>query len=270
MWSNRVLWGRIHERNGSNSSPPEQDSPDSCPAVSVHVKGETSGSARHEGERLSHVRVLLADDHDVVRSGLRAILHAHGKFEVCGEASDGREAVDLAASLKPDVVVIDVNMPVLNGVEAARKIIATLPRVEVLFLTANHSEEVARAALLAGARGFMVKTDAARELISAIETVSAHRPYLTSAVSDLVLAGFLGREQGAPKETAGARGALTQREREVLQLVAEGRSNKEIATALSIGVKTVETHRANVMTKLELHTVADLVRYAIRNGIIVA
>jgi DNA-binding NarL/FixJ family response regulator len=219
---------------------------------------------------LNHIRVLLADDHDVVRTGIRAILQAHAKFEICGEAGDGREAVELAEKLKPDVVVIDVNMPILNGVEAARKIIAALPRVEVLFLTANHSEDVARSALLAGARGYVVKTDAARELVAAVESVSAHRPYLTASVSNLVLSGFLGRARGAPTGATDGGASLTQREREVLQLIAEGRSNKEVATALGIGIKTVETHRANVMAKLGLQSVADLVRYAIRNGIIAA
>lgn len=219
---------------------------------------------------MSKVRVLLADDHDVVRSGLRAMLGGNAAFEVCGEASDGREAVELAGKLKPDVVVIDINMPVLNGVDAARQIIAALPRVEVLFLTSNESEKVARQALLAGARGYVVKTDAARDLIAAVESVSAHRPYFTSSVSDLVLAGFLNQERGTPRGAKIAGADLTQREREVLQLIAEGRSNKEVANTLGIGLKTVETHRANVMAKLDLHSVADLVRYAIRNGIIVA
>jgi DNA-binding NarL/FixJ family response regulator len=219
---------------------------------------------------LSKVRVLLADDHDVVRTGIRALLQAHPRYEVCGEAMDGRDAVDQATQLKPDVVVIDVNMPVLNGLDAARQIIAALPRVEVLFLTANESEKVARDALLSGARGYIVKTDATRELVTALESVSSHRPYFTSAVSRLVLTGFLDRERGSPKETAVPGEQLTAREREVLQLIAEGRSNKEVASALGIGIKTVETHRANVMSKLDLHSIADLVRYAIRNGVISA
>ena len=142
--------------------------------------------------------------------------------------------------------------------------------MEVLFLTSNESEKVARQALLAGARGYVVKTDAARDLIAAVESVSAHRPYFTSSVSDLVLAGFLNQERGTPRGAKIAGADLTQREREVLQLIAEGRSNKEVANTLGIGLKTVETHRANVMAKLDLHSVADLVRYAIRNGIIVA
>ena len=217
---------------------------------------------------MTKVRLLLADDHEVVRMGLRSIALGHPSFEVCGEASDGRTAVSEALRLKPDVVVLDVTLPVLNGLEATRQILKALPRTEVLVLTVLDSENIVHQALQAGARGYVLKSDASEHLLAALGNVSAHKPYFTSSVSELVLAGYLRHDQRPASNEA--RTHLTQREREVLQLLAEGRGNKNVAAELKIGLKTVETHRANIMNKLALHSVADLVRYAIRNGIVAA
>jgi DNA-binding NarL/FixJ family response regulator len=214
---------------------------------------------------LSKARVLIADDHEVVRKGLRSLLEVEGGLQVVAEAADGREAVEKALAEKPDVVVLDIGMPQMSGLEATRQIVKALSRTEVLILTVYESEELIREVLRAGARGYVLKTDAGRLLLSAVESVSAHKPFFTSRVSELVLAGFLsgeGRNEAAEP--------LTPREREVLRLLAQGRSNKEAAAALGIGLKTVETHRMNLMAKLDLHSVVDLVRYAIRNGIIAA
>jgi DNA-binding NarL/FixJ family response regulator len=217
---------------------------------------------------MNRVRIVIADDHEVVRKGLRSLLEGREGLEIVGEASNGREAVDKATVLKPDVVVLDIGMPELNGLEATRQIVKASPRTEVLVLTVYETEEVIREVLRAGARGYVLKSDAGRLLLSAIEAVSNHKPFFTSRVSELVLAGFLSGDAKPESESAGQ--PLTPREREVLQLLAEGRTNKEVAAALGIGLKTVETHRMNLMSKLGLHSVVDLVRYAIRNGIVAA
>jgi DNA-binding NarL/FixJ family response regulator len=217
---------------------------------------------------LSTVRIVIADDHEVVRKGLRSLLEDQPDLEIVGEASNGREAVDKVTVLKPDVVVLDIGMPELNGLEATRQIVKATPRTEVLILTVFETEEVIREVLRAGARGYVLKSDAGRLLVSAIEAVSAHKPFFTSRVSELVLAGFLSGESRPENDSSGL--PLTPREREVLQLLAEGKTNKEVAAALGIGLKTVETHRMNLMSKLGLHSVVDLVRYAIRNGIVAA
>ena len=219
---------------------------------------------------MQRTRILIADDHEVVRKGLRALLESEPNLEVVGEASNGREAVDRAIATKADVVVLDVGMPELNGLEATRRIVKASPRTEVLILTVYETEEVIRQVLRAGARGYVLKSDAGRLLLSAVEAVSAHKPFFTSRVSELVLAGFLSGESVNPAEETPAGTPLTPREREVLQLLAEGKTNKEVAAALGIGLKTVETHRMNLMAKLGLHSVVDLVRYAIRNGIVAA
>lgn len=211
------------------------------------------------------VRILVADDHEVVRQGLRRLLEAQPGWETCGEASTGREAVELAKRLKPDVVVLDFSMPGLNGTEAARQIIKALPRTEVLMLSMHSSEPLVRGALEAGARGYVLKSDASRDLVSGVHAMVAHKPFLSPGVSGIVLDRYL---RSAGEEFP--RDLLTAREREILKLLAEGKSNKEVAAALEISVKTVEAHRANLMHKLNLSSLSDLVHYAIRNQIVEA
>ena len=219
---------------------------------------------------MNPVQILIADDHEVVRKGLKSLLESEPGLEVVGEASNGREAVEKTIAARPDVVVLDIGMPELNGLEATRRIVRSAPRTEVLILTVYETEEVIREVLRAGARGYVLKSDAGRLLLSAVEAVSSHKPFFTSRVSELVLAGFLSGDQARSEGTEPPGTPLTPREREVLQLLAEGRTNKEVAAALGIGLKTVETHRMNLMAKLGLHSVVDLVRYAIRNGIVAA
>jgi DNA-binding NarL/FixJ family response regulator len=210
-------------------------------------------------------KVLLVDDHEIVRTGLRTILEKGGSFEVAGEAENGREAVKLVDKLKPDVVVMDISMPELNGLDAVRQIVKEAPGTEVLVLTMHDSEELIRETLEAGARGYLLKSDAARQLVPAVEALGRHKPYFTPKASQVVLDGFLlgdRRPKGGPSRN------LTTREREILQLLGEGKSNKEVAAALHISVKTAETHRANIMRKIDAHSVSELVRYAVRNHII--
>lgn len=216
----------------------------------------------------SMVSILLADDHDVVRLGLRDMLNAHEGWVVCGEARDGREAVRLAASLKPDVVVLDLYMPEMNGLEAARQIRHELPRTEVLIFTMHETEQIIREVLAAGARGYVLKSDAGRLLISAVEALSHHKPFFTAKVSETLLDTYL-NSTAKPDETS-VYSTLTAREREIVQMLAEGKSNKEIGDRLSISVKTVETHRANVMRKLGINSIVELVHYAIRNELVEA
>lgn len=213
------------------------------------------------------IRILIADDHAVVRRGLRAILEGQPGWEICGEAATGREAVDKTKLLKPNVVVMDISMPELNGLEATRQIRAAVPDCEVLVLTIHGSERLQRAVLAAGARGYLLKSDAEQDLVRAVEQLSKHKPFLTATVSELVLEGFLKGESNASAAPV-AQARLTGREREIVQLLGEGKSNKEIAATLGISVKTVETHRANVMRKLKLRTLSDLIHYAIRNRIV--
>lgn len=211
-------------------------------------------------------RILLADDHDVVRAGLREMLNAREGWEVCGEAANGRAAVELALRLKPDVAVLDLTMPELNGLEATRQIRKELPQTEVLIFTMHETEQLIREVLAAGARGYVLKSDAGRHLISAIDALAHHKPFFTAAVSEALLDAYL---KTASKQADGsAFGLLTDREREIVQLLAEGKSNKEVATALSISVKTVETHRATVMRKLGINSIVELVHYAVRNHLI--
>lgn len=215
------------------------------------------------------MQILIADDHELVRNGLRTVLENQPGWKVCGEAVNGRQAVELAKKLRPDVIVMDVTMPELNGLEATRQICKALPKAEVLILTMHESEQLVSEVLAAGARGYILKADTSRLLVSAIESLSRHNPFFTGKVSVVVLGGYLkpgGSTKGADQILAG----LTAREREIVQLLAEGRSNKEVAVTLGISVKTVDAHRANVMHKLNLHSVTDLVRYAVRNQIIAA
>ncbi len=213
-------------------------------------------------------RILVADDHEVVRKGLCALLQAQPDWEVCGEAADGREAVEKAQQLKPHVVILDIGMPVLNGLEATRQMLRANPQAKILILTLHDSDQVVRDVLQAGARGFLLKSDAARDLVAAVEALKQEKTYFTSKVSAMVLEGYLKGGGIAPTLPSLSRNRLTPREREIVQLLAEGHSTKEVAVALNLSVKTAETHRSNIMRKLQLHSVSDLVLYAVRNNIV--
>jgi DNA-binding NarL/FixJ family response regulator len=206
-------------------------------------------------------RILIADDHDVVRSGVRAILEAQTGWEVVGEAENGKDAVDQALATRPDVVVLDYALPVLNGIEATHQIRARVPGAEVLIFTMHDTATLVREVLEAGAKGFLLKSDARKFLIAAVECLAAHKPFFTGKVSETLLETYLAK--GTATESV-----LTSREKSVVQLIAEGQTNKEIADILSIGLKTVETHRASALRKLNLDTTAALIRYAIRNKIV--
>jgi two-component system response regulator NreC len=208
------------------------------------------------------LRALLADDHLIVRQGLRAILEKAG-IEVVGEAGDGMEAVRLAAELRPQVAVLDLAMPMLNGLDAARELLRDSPETSIILLTMHTEEQYILAALQAGVKGYVVKTQAAADLVQAVEQVCGGDLYLSAGVSQVVTQAYL-------KKTEPINEPLTQRERQVLQLVAEGNTTKEIARKLEISVKTAESHRTRVMDKLDIHDVAGLVRYAIRRGLIQA
>lgn len=211
-------------------------------------------------------RFLLVDDHEVVRRGLRSIVEGYAGWEVCGEAADGRTAVELARTLAPDIVVMDLSMPQLNGFEAARRMLARTRRLPIVILSMHESEQVVREVLAVGVRGYVLKSDAGRELVTAVEALLRGETFFSSPV-----AARVHRLEGAsrPGRLPTRRvGPLTTREREILQLLAEGKTNKEVGIALEISVKTAETHRARIMRKLAIDSVADLVRYAIRNGII--
>jgi DNA-binding NarL/FixJ family response regulator len=213
-------------------------------------------------------RVLIADDHELVRRAVRQLIESEPGLEVCGEAANGREAVRQTAGLQPDLVVLDIGMPELNGLEAIRQIKHEQPRTEVLVLTLHESEQLVHDVLAAGARGFVLKSDAADRLLAAARALLGGDAYLTPRVETMVLAGYLGHERRGTASPAPA--ALTAREREIVQMLAEGHSNKQVAATLCVSQKTVETHRANIMRKLDLHSLAELVHYAIRNGIVVA
>ena len=217
---------------------------------------------------MTSLRILIVDDHAVVRRGVRSLLESQPGWEVSGEATTGREAVDLARRLQPDVIVMDLSLPELNGLDATRQILKESPRSEILVLTMHHSEELARDALQAGARGYVLKSDADQSLIAAVESLRQHKPFLTSAVTEFVLDEYTRRAD--THDDGGGHTAVTAREREIIQLVAEGKSNRETALTLSVSVKTIEAHRANIMRKLRFRSVSDLVRYAIRNKIVQA
>jgi DNA-binding NarL/FixJ family response regulator len=215
------------------------------------------------------LRILIADDHDVARRGIRALLESHPGWQVCGEAKDGRETVELATALKPDLILLDIGMPNLNGLEATRQILAESPKAMILILTMHDTDQVVRDVLRAGARGFLLKSDAGRDLIAAVEAFEQRRTFFTTKVGQMVLSGFLNRDHPANSHDGDSGSdVLTSREREVIQLLAEGKTSKEVAVTLNLSVKTAETHRTNLMRKLDLHSVADLTRYAVRNGIV--
>ena len=194
------------------------------------------------------------------------MLEARSEWSVCGEATTGLEAIDLARSLKPDVVILDLRMPELNGLEAAREIAKLVPAPEILILTVDGSEQSIRDVLDAGARGVVLKSDAGRDLVAAVDALRQHHPFFTSRVAELVLQEYLAAKRAASRGQPG-RNSLTDRETQIVQLLTRGKSNKEVAGALNLSIKTVETHRSHIMMKLGLQTTADLVRFAVRNGL---
>ena len=206
-------------------------------------------------------RILIADDHDVLRSGVRSILEGHEGWEVVGEARDGKEAIDQAVAMRPDIVILDYGLPLVNGVEATRQIRGRVPGIEVLIFTMHDTDSLVRDVLEAGARGFLLKSDDKQLLVSAVESLAAHKPFFTAKVSETLLATYLSK--ASPDESA-----LSSREKAVVQLIAEGKTNKQIANILSISTKTVESHRALALRKLNLDTTADLIRYAIKNKLV--
>jgi len=213
------------------------------------------------------VSLLVADDHDVVRRGIRALIQEQPGWQVAAEARDGRDAVTKATQFQPDVAILDITMPALNGIDAAMQIAKLSPRTKVLILTVHESDHLSRKALDAGAHGYILKTDAAIDLITAISSLLSNKTFFTPKIAQMVLNGYLGK---GPTATADTSLQITLREREILQLLAEGKHSKEAATVLDISVKTVETHRSNILRKLHCHSVADLVRYAVRNHIVEA
>jgi DNA-binding NarL/FixJ family response regulator len=213
------------------------------------------------------LRILIADDHDVMREGTRAVIERQAGWEVCGLAATGREAVEQSRELKPDIVVMDMSMPELNGLDAAVQIKRALPKTEILIFTAHTSEDLIREVFESGAKSFINKAEAHTYLVEAIESLSRHKPFFTDNVSEVLFSTMLSRPKGT-RDTTGPEQRLTVREREIVQLIAEGKSNKEVAEALGISIRTAETHRASILRKLDLDSVAGLVRYAIRNKMI--
>jgi DNA-binding NarL/FixJ family response regulator len=209
------------------------------------------------------LRILIADDHELVRRGLKALLSSKPGWVVCAEAATGREAIAKAEKHRPNLVVIDIAMPELNGLEAIRSISKMLPKTEFVVLSVHYSEQLVKGVIEAGAHAYVLKSDADRDLVLAVEALADHRSFFTAGATHIILEGALKKDSipVTPRR-------LTSREREIVQLIAEGRSSKEVAGLLGISTKTAETHRANVMRKLELHSVVDLVRYAVRNSVI--
>ncbi len=212
------------------------------------------------------VRVLVADDHAILRQGIKSMLEARLGWQVVGEAANGRDAVEKAARLKPDIVLLDITMPELNGIEATRQILKAAPGTQILILTMHESEKTMREVLQAGARGYILKSDAPADLLAAMDALRKHKYFVTSSLAERVVQEYLSRD--SVSEVGGHSAELTPREREILQLLAEGKSNKAIAQLLAISVKTVEGHRANIMRKLNVDSFSDLVRYAVRNNIV--
>jgi DNA-binding NarL/FixJ family response regulator len=213
------------------------------------------------------VRLLVVDDHEVVRRGLRALLQEQPGWQVIAEACDGREAVARSAEFKPQVAIMDIMMPLLNGLDAIKQMTRVSPRTKVLILTLHEEDSVIRKALAVGARGYICKADASRDLVAAVNALLSNKTFFTQKAAQMVLDGYLGK---APKSGQPSELQITERQREIVQLLAEGKSSKEVANVLDLSVKTVETHRNNILRKLNCHSVSELVRYAIRNHLIEA
>ncbi|MGC2193734.1 MAG: response regulator transcription factor [Terriglobales bacterium] len=217
---------------------------------------------------MNRLRILVADDHGIVRKGICLQLQQHAQFQVVGEAGDGREAVRLAESLKPDIVIMDIAMPNLNGIDATAQIVRNNPRISVILLSMHSDDSYLSRALNAGARGYLVKETADADLPRALEAAAQGKPFFSPAISKLLVEDYMRRLQ--QQGLTDSYDLLTEREKETLQLVAEGKTNKEIAKILDVGLSTVETHRSNVMEKLGLHSSVDIVLYAVRKKIISA
>ena len=213
------------------------------------------------------LRILIADDHEVMREGVRAVVERQQDWQVCGIATTGREAIAQTIELEPDIVIMDMTMPELNGLDAAIQIKRRLPRIEILMFTGHVREELIRSAFEAGVKSFINKGETHTHLIDAIKSLSQHKPFFTAEVSEILFSNILNRAEGS-RGAAGPGQRLSAREREIVQLLAEGKSNKEVAESLGISVRTAETHRASILRKLNLDSVASLVRYAIRNQIV--
>jgi DNA-binding NarL/FixJ family response regulator len=220
---------------------------------------------------VGNLRLLVADDHDVVRKGVRMLLEEQPGWEVVAEAADGREAVEKAKLVQPDVTILDLSMPELNGLEAAREILKSV-QTKVLILTMHDSDPLIRQTLEAGARGYLLKSDTGRDLVSAVDALRRNKTFFTTKVAQMVLEGYLGRSTKENEDDSSRKNGLrlTVRQKQILQLLAEGKTSKEVAVTLNISVKTTETHRANIMRRLDCQSVTELVRYAIRNHIIEA
>lgn len=215
------------------------------------------------------MRIVVADDHDIFRRGLKHLLLSRPGWEVVGEAKTGRETVLLVQELKPDVAVLDFSMPELNGLEAARQIHQTSPKTAILILTVHFSDQLLADIVEAGARGYVMKSDADRDLVRAVEALTTKRTFFTDRAAEILLSGYSkGNSVSDPRSHLRSR--ITPRERQIVQLLADGKSSKEVAQVLGITVKTAETHRANIMRKLEIHSVSEMVRYAVKNQIVAA
>jgi DNA-binding NarL/FixJ family response regulator len=212
------------------------------------------------------LRLVVADDHSLMRRGICDLLESEPGWEVVAEAGNGREAVEAVAKAKPDVLIIDLAMPELNGLTATREILRFFPKTEVVLLTMHNTDQAIREVLESGARGYVLKSDAEQDLITAVKAVAAGKPFFTPNVAEVVLKGYLFR--GANTETKENLSELTTRERQVVQLLVEGKGNKDVAVAMRVSVKTVESHRSNINRKLSIRSTSDLVRYALRNGIV--
>jgi DNA-binding NarL/FixJ family response regulator len=226
----------------------------------------TATSSHRTVRSATVIRILIADDHGIVRKGLRTLLERSRGCKVCAEVGNGREAVEKARLRRPDIAILDITMPVLNGVEATRQIRKVSPHTEVLILSMHESDLLLKEGLEAGAKGYLLKEDADRYLLAAVNALRRHARYFSPKISEALAAEPYHADKRNSKTKIRA-SRLTPREREVVQLLAEGRSNKEVATLLDISAKTVETHRANIMVKLNLHSITELVRYAIRNNL---
>lgn len=229
------------------------------------MNGSATGAS--VANEVSGLRILVADDHDIIRRGIKALLASNASCEICGEARTGKEAIALAEKLQPDVIVMDISMPELNGLDATRRIHKLLPHIGIVILSLYFSDQLLRDVVEAGARGYILKSDTDRDLLTAIHLIANGKTFFTAAASDLILRDS-SMQSSVPDARFMDRQRLTPREREILQLLTESKTNREVAQILGISRKTVEAHRTNLMRKLQVHSISELVRYAFKNHII--